>query len=121
MKRGISDEGMKRIAQVMGDDDYEMPGEESWRRVDPQIRVVGRVPKGTYAVVFIELKGKSLEEVQAEIDAFVEEYGVEEWHINDAEGFGAWDNMEDEPLEVIMDAVQAIEERGVDDYYRTGI
>ena len=65
---------------------------------------------------WISLFGKTLEEVISFIDSKGEAAVIE-----DAEGFGDYPNMEDEPIETIMEAVEAIEEFGVEDYYRTGI
>ena len=65
---------------------------------------------------WIDLAGKSLEEVQEIIDS------IPGAVIFDTEGFGDWEGMEDEPIETIMEAAQLILELGSpDEYFKVGL
>jgi hypothetical protein len=99
MKRGISDAGLKRIAQKLN-------------ARSPRIQVAwGQYPN--IETEWVDLAGKSIEEIRDVIG---------DGTVYNAEGFGDWENMEDEPLETIMEAASLIVELGSpDEYFKVGL
>jgi len=89
--------------------------DDSWDDEDgtdegsPSIEIAYKSPNGDVSSFWLDLSDMSLEEVQSKID----EVGGT---IYDARGFGEYPSIEDQPLEVIMQAVDAIKEFGVEDY-----
>jgi len=105
--KGITNKGMERIAQMV------TPQAETSQ--SPRIEIAWQ-ENGGYASEWVDLVGKTVEDIQGLLDS----------HPNSsvfaAEGFGDWDNMEDEPLETIIEAAESILESGSsEDYFRRGI
>lgn len=102
MKLKLSDKAIRRIAQQINNRNPRI--EIAWREGD------------NYYSEWVDLADKSIEDIQQILDSH------ENSSIFDTEGFGDWENMEDQPLETIMLAASIILELGSpDEYFRVGL
>jgi hypothetical protein len=113
---GYSMAGFEEVYGKTGSSDKKAQGwDADWDDEDgaeegpPSIEIAHKTPEGDVSSFWLDLSDMSLEEVQSKIDEV-------DGSIYDASGFGEYDSIEDQPLEVIMQAVEAIKEFGVEDY-----
>lgn len=109
----LSESSLHRIAASVRTAAYKVSTlDDESRKYDvlPRIEVYYDQPDGTQGSTWLELMGMSRYEVFTAVEA------LPNYFIHDAEGFGDYENVEDESLDTIVDLVDAIRKFGVFDY-----